>query len=577
MVRYIKLFNNKYFRQASLLIILVTGFLLPRVFSIGKFVAVDEVNWLFRSANFYDAVVRRDWSGTYVSDHPGVITSWVGALAFKIAAPGYKVTRELDKKSYITFENNLIKKAGVQPLYVLATSRVIMILLLMSVWLLCFFYAQRLFGVIPSLLGFLIIALDPFFIALTRMSHLDAPQAVFMFLSILAFLNFLYRGNRWLDLVVSGITGGLAFLSKLPGIFIIPTIGILGLWEYLRARSVKKVGNPNIADKSLKKLIQYLLVWALVFVVTYSAIWPSMWVQPIKTLERVFNTSANFTRTIIEENPEEQEIDTNSSPTRSLTDYLRYPNSFLWRTTPVVLLGLLLLLVAYFRRIDQVMDEPVNKSLQGLLIFAIIYTIGVTLPTQSSEKYYAPVYLVLDFLAGLGWYSFVFHLTKGFREIRGKIIAFATLVAVITIQSIWVYQSYPYYFTHYNPFLGSLSRAAQVKYYGVGEGLDQAGLYLMTKPESSKLKVMAWYGIGPFSYFFNGNVFPLYMSNSAWTPEFIQRLKEMDYLVIYSNQRFRRQPPELFDLLSGVAPEHIVTIDGAEYAWIYEVSDLALP
>jgi hypothetical protein len=107
--------------------------------------------------------------------------------------------------------------------------------------------------------------------------------------------------------------------------------------------------------------------------------------------------------------------------------------------------------------------------------------------------------------------------------------------------------------------------------------LDQAGLYLMEKPESAQLKVMAWYGIGPLSYFFNGNVFPLYMSNSEWTPEFIQRLGEMDYLVIYSNQKYRNQPPELFDMLAGITPEYTVSIDGAEYAWIYKVSDLPLP
>ena len=95
------------------------------------------------------------------------------------------------------------------------------------------------------------ISLDPFFIALSRMNHLDAPQAVFMFLSILALLKFLLRGNRWFDLVISGLAGGLAFLSKLPGIFILPAIGwtdwkrtVIAITEPL---ALGWVGEPAVA------------------------------------------------------------------------------------------------------------------------------------------------------------------------------------------------------------------------------------------------------------------------------------------------------------------------------------------
>jgi hypothetical protein len=571
-----KLSPQKFVLNFLVLIILIAAFLLPRVFSLGQFVAVDEVNWLHRSANFYDAVVRQDWGDTYVNNSPGVVTTWVGALAYKIAAPNYKVTRELDKTSYITFENNLLRKASVQPLYVLATSRMIMILLLMAVWLICFYYAQRLFGILPSLVGFLLMALDPFFIALSRMSHLDAPQAMFMFLSILAFLNFLYRGNRWLDLVVSGMAGSLALLSKLPGIFIIPAIGLIGTWDYLRARFVQKAASSDFIDRSLRKLVRYFLVWGLVFIVTYAVVWPSMWVKPLDTLERVFITSTKYTKTIVGEYPYEQEAESYTPEARTLADFVRYPSSFLWRTTPIVLLGLLLLLIAYLRKVDQITGEQVVQSLQGLLIFVLIYTVGVTLPAKSSEKYYAPVFLVVDLLAGLGWSYVVFDLVKRSGVLRTKLLSYAILTGAIIIQSVWVYRSFPYYYTDYNPLLGGLSRAAQVMQIGVGEGLDQAGLYLMQKPGSSQLKVMSWYGTGPLSYFFNGDVVPLYMSNSEWTPEFVQRLREMDYLVVYPNQKFRNQPPELFDLLTNITPEYTVTLEGTEYTWIYKVSDIPL-
>jgi 4-amino-4-deoxy-L-arabinose transferase-like glycosyltransferase len=501
----------------------------------------------------------------------------VGALAFKIAAPGYRATQEYKESSYTTFQNALVWKVGVQPLYVLAISRAIMILLLMAVYLFCFYYARRIFGIWPSFLGFLIISLDPFFIALTRMSHLDAPQAVFMFLSILAFLSYLYRGNRWFDLIISGGAGGLAFLSKLPGLFIIPTIGLVAIWDWLVTRKRNKITLSIFADKSILKLFKPLLIWALVFVITYSAFWPSMWIQPAQTIAKVFGTSAKYSSTIIEEGKSEQEDETSTISNRTLADYFRYPETFLWRTTPIVLLGLVLLLITTFFRRGNNIDETFTSGVQGLLIFLAVYTIGITLPAKSSEKYYAPAYLILDLLAGIGWHSFVSDLTRDLRENARKYLRFGILVTVLLIQSIWVFQSFPYYFSYYNPLLGGIKQAAQIRFIGVGEGLDQAGLYLIQKSGSSDLKVMSWYGTGPLSYFFDGHVTPLYMSNSAWTPEFIQKLNEMDYLVIYTNQKFRNQPPELFALLSGIAPEYTVTIDGAEYAWIYKVSDIPLP
>ena len=452
-----------------------------------------------------------------------------------------------------------------------------MILLLLAVLLGSYYYAQRLFGAWPSLIGFLIIALDPFIIALTRMSHLDAPQAFFMFMSVLAFMNFVFRGNRWFDLIISGIAGGLAFLSKLPGVFIIPTIGLIALWEIYRTRVKRKPGQAFFADPTFRVLVRSLLIWGLVFLITYTALWPSMWVRPVRTIQNMLGTTTKYSNTITDERANEQDDDIGPVTTRSILDYFRYPESFLWRTTPIVLLGLVLLLVTSISGKERGFEKPASDGVIGLLILVVVYTIGMTLPAKSSEKYYAPVHLVMDFLAGLGWYFFSVNLTKRFKASQRIIICSVVLITAIAIQGIWVAQSYPYYFTYYNPLLGGLHKAAQVSFIGVGEGLDQAGLYLNTKPDSSDLNVMSWYGTGPVSYFFDGHVFPLYMSNSTWTPELRQKLKQMDYLVIYTNQKFRNQPPELFKLLSGIAPEYTVTINDTEYAWVYKVSKLPLP
>lgn len=570
--------SNRLIMQVISLVILVAALVIPRAFALGHFVAIDEVNWLHRSATFYDAVVRNRWSHTLVSTSPGIITSWVGALAIRVAAPDYRVTSETMVTSYTAFEKKLAKVVSWKPIYILALARAIMISFLIILLLICYFYAQRLFGLLPSLVGFLIIALDPFLIALTRMNHLDAPQAVFMVLSLLSFLSYLYRGRGWFDLIVSGAGGGLAFLSKLPGILIMPMIGLLSIGDYIRTKSS---GEPG-AIKPIRKMLQSLLVWGLVFILAYVAFWPAMWVQPLKTTLTIFEQTYSYSSTIVQEDLSnlEMEINPYAIPDRSLNHYLRYPESYLWRTTPVVLVGLLLLFYAYITKKDLFNDETVRRSILGILLFVVVYTVGMTLPAKSSEKYYAPVHIVMCLLAGLGWYSFSSMLSVRFNRIRKEYVQAAILIVVLLFQSFWVYRSFPYYFTYYNPMLGGLQRAAQIKFIGVGEfvgvgeGLDQAGLYLQQKPDSSKLHVMSWYGIGPLSYYFDGEVEPLYIGNSYWAPDFIDRLRAMDYLVVYIHT-FR--PRELLDLLEDVEPEYTVTISGVEYAWIYKVSDISLP
>jgi len=54
--------------------------LLPRVWSLGRFVTFDEVNfWMHRSGVFLSALQHGDFAATAVTDHPGVTTMWLGS------------------------------------------------------------------------------------------------------------------------------------------------------------------------------------------------------------------------------------------------------------------------------------------------------------------------------------------------------------------------------------------------------------------------------------------------------------------------------------------------------------------
>ncbi len=87
--------------------------------------------------------------------------------------------------------------------------------------------------------------------------------------------------------------------------------------------------------------------------------------------------------------------------------------------------------------------------------------------------------------------------------------------------------------------------------------------------------MLAWYGKGPFSFYFNGKTSTISTDNT-WFGNLDERLREADYLVTYTNQWHRRNPPELFALLDKVEPVHRVWLDGIEYVRIYKISDIPL-
>ncbi|MCB9160515.1 MAG: glycosyltransferase family 39 protein [Caldilineaceae bacterium] len=88
----------------------------------------------------------------------------------------------------------------------------------------------------------LFLAWSPFYVALSRQLHPDGLVASLSFLALLLFLAWLYaaspdgrRPRRYL--VGSGIIMGLAWLTKTPAIFLVPTGLVLMAIEWLRPRT----------------------------------------------------------------------------------------------------------------------------------------------------------------------------------------------------------------------------------------------------------------------------------------------------------------------------------------------------
>ncbi len=181
--------------KAGLLGIVLAALLLPRLPEIDRYVTPDEPKWLMRSGNFTMALAQRSLKDTYQHEHPGVTITWAGMLSFLRNYPQYVEIRpgqiERPEKLFIFLHNH-----NISPLGLLKTGRQVVVLAISAVLLAACLVAWRLVGMPAAIMGFLLVALDPFYVALSRLLHVDGLMSALMLLSILAFLGYLERGRK---------------------------------------------------------------------------------------------------------------------------------------------------------------------------------------------------------------------------------------------------------------------------------------------------------------------------------------------------------------------------------------------
>jgi 4-amino-4-deoxy-L-arabinose transferase-like glycosyltransferase len=573
-------------------LLLALAFLLPRMFGLDQFVTTDEVPWLVRSANFYYALGQRDFEETYIAEHPGVITMWIESVVYLIEFPQYRGFGQgyFDSDKYAQFEE-FITSVGVDPHNILIKSRMSTVIVNTFILLISFYFARLLVGTKPAIFSFLLIAFDPFHIAVTRLAHLDGLTSSFLFLSLLSFLAYLQNRGKRVYLGISAVSGSLAWLEKLNGLIILPVIITLSFINYFSEKNFLLSTNSNSFSLIIKRVLKPLFTWVIVFIVAVLILFPAAWENPFGTLSKL-TVSPLLVGNIIptqrvegillptesENNPIEiiGSLFRNNNQliflSQSSQFYLRYIKGYLGRATPLILIGLAAAAFGYLFKLSIFEKRAVRRVVLYLFLFWLIYTIFVTLASKSSPKYYLSVFPVLDFVAGLGLFSIVNHFTSQSKFFGKKNISTVLLLIIVILQTVLSIRTYPYYSTYFNFLRRVWSESGEIQFAGSGEGLDQAARYLNQKPDAESLQVMSWYGIGPFSYFFKGKTQPLF--SYIWSEDQISILKDMDYLVIYSSQWMRNMPLGLLNHLENVEPEHTIWIDGIEFARIFNVKNL---
>jgi 4-amino-4-deoxy-L-arabinose transferase-like glycosyltransferase len=237
-----------------------------------------------------------------------------------------------------------------------------------------------------------------------------------------------------------------------------------------------------------------------------------------------------------------------------------------------VLAGLVLAALALARPRGGPDGELRRRVAAVLLLFAVLFAVGMTFGAKKFDRYLLPVYPPLDLVAAMGWVAAARRLEglglgrAGPAALGGIAIAGQLAVAV---------PAFPYYFSYYNPLLGGPARAPEVMMVGWGEGLDQAARYLNAQPAPERLRAAAWVWNGTFSYFFKGESL-----TNRFAPDSasLRQWRDTDYCVLYINQRQRgRLPPELLEYVDKLDPVMTVRIQGLEYARVYDLREAPVP
>ncbi len=554
-------------RDVFAIALVVLAIWLPRLFGLDRYVVSDEPLWLYRSANFYYALTHRDPASTYQKEHPGVTIMWAGTAGFLASYPGYRGTG-LGQVQLRQFDYYIDRFAEKSNLDVLVAGRFFVVLGNVLALALSFLYARRLMGLLPALIGFGLIAFDPFHLALTRILHLDGLLGNLMLLSLIAFLAYSHDRRR-VDLMISGAVAGFAWLTKSPGFLLVPAVGLWALVDVWR-----RLRSPNLGLKAYQTIwscIWPILMWGLVGVIIFIAFWPAMWVDPIDALSAIIGKS----NTYLEEGHSSPvffngKIVEDGQLGLGFIDF--YPLTYLWRSTPVVLLGLILAAWGLVRRLKPFDRRDTRSLVYVLLLFVFVFSLMMTLGAKKSDRYLVPVFAPLDICAGLGWVSLAIWIRARWAAGYTRYATSLLLCFIVGTQMALSLNTFPYYASYYNPWMGGGSKAIEIMPIGWGEGLDQAARYLDQMSNAKDLHVISWYATGPFSYFFKGHTrFMGAESGDEDEDRNWERLVTADYAVVYVSQWQRNIPKKVLGHLSEQSPEYSVWINGIEYARVYKV------
>jgi hypothetical protein len=481
--------------------------LVPRVAGLDDAVTIDEPLWLNRSDAFYHGIASGHLSQTYQSAHPGVTTMWLAGAGRRLVP---KTASPVDdyRRARLPFAVVTALAIGV-------------------VWIL----TRRLFGPLAATIAGLLLALDPFLLAHSRVVHTDALVSLAMLISLLAFLGALRTGHGF---AAAGIAAGLAVLTKGTSLVLPPFL--------LATLAVREAGSVRsaLSRQRVRELVRdrRLHVFVLALLGTFVVAWPAVWVRPWDAFAAPFLGAGRGTVLAQEGNFFLGRAVHDPGP-------LFYPVAAAFRMTPVTLFGAFAAVVWAFRS-----KGPATRDRRTLVWFALAFLVLITVGAKKLDRFALPALLALVLLAGAAIAELLGRVARRGRSALAGVAA----AAIVAAHGVPALMLAPNYLGYFNGMLGGPPVARHAILAGGGEGLDDVAAAL-NRLGGARLTVATTRNVG-IREIFRGRLIPI-------------REGPADYVVFYVSSLQANVAPEIWERYRTRAPVARIRIGGITKAWIW--------
>lgn len=406
----------------------------------------DQYRWYDRTHNFFSAIEKRDFDGTYQQYHPGIFFIYLlklGFLSFE-SSEGALITnfRDVPYNLFPTFNFH--------------TKLYLIIFILFSIFLVTYLI-KEIFGKFIALSFIVFLTFDTYFIGLTRNLHMDSLLAILILVSIISFYRYLQTKEKKY-LIISIFYSGLGLLTKSVFVLAFLIQGLTAIYFSL---------NHKLKLKPLIILVLSTLGSFLIFI----ALFPSMWVAPYETLSKIYIDGAVNTGLGGDDNFMHY-VNNYEIPNPGFKFYLHV---FIYRLSPMLLFSMLTIFLFYLYQF--IKTKKIQFKLDPLVFLLAIFTIVyLTIIFYSSKKTDRYISIVLPPIALLTAY----YLKDVWVKLKGislKIL-FVTFTGLTIVVNTLIH---PFYFAIYNPLFGGINEAQKRIY------INQGGIgYLEVIKEISK-------------------------------------------------------------------------------------------
>lgn len=407
--------------------IVFTLFVLMRVPSLGHDnFNTDVWRWKARSYDFGTGISSGNFKNTLQKYHPGVTLMWISGVAVKINSAYSMLTNtslSADDNIGVIFQLDFMQKFLI----------VCVIGLVLS---LVFYVLRNVFGLKYALISIFFLSFEPFYLALTRVIHLEGLVSTFMLASVVWLYYYFLSDKNYKRLIISGIFAGLALLTKTSAIFLLPFCSLSTIIFLLE----KRKGDKADAKKVLLMFLKTFFMWFGVLMTTFFVFWPAMWVQPLVVFKTLYEGIASVG---VE------------------GDHIQYyfgklvenpgPSFYFvvlgFRSSIYLLIGFIGSLF-----VRKKLSPDLRKFMDFLLIFVFFYFIQLTLPSKKLDRYILPELVVMSLVSSM---FFIWMFEKlNFKKIQIVIFMIPAILTALYL--------HPEYMSYYNPMFGGIKTGVKV-------------------------------------------------------------------------------------------------------------------